>query len=64
MRDTKTGYYNPPQAPCVKGDGLMCPIRENPEIHFECISEHCRLAKKLSVESGKLEDGRQAVLLR
>jgi len=57
MRDAKTGLFNPPQAPCVKGEGLMCPIRENPDSHFECLPEYCRLAKRKPVgHSEKGED--------
>ncbi len=64
MRDAKTGFYNPPQVPCVKGDGLMCPLREKSDSHFECLTEYCRSAKRLSTELEKLEDGRQTVLIR
>ncbi len=55
MIDSKTGLYNPPQVPCVKGKDLMCPIREKVDSHFCCSPSDCRLGRKSEVRSDKQE---------
>jgi hypothetical protein len=55
MIDSKTGFFNPPQASCIKGEGLLCPIREKPDSQFSCLPEDCKLARKVETSKNKQE---------